>query len=620
MRGRPALLRPSLAAGLLLVALRALAQDGAAAAPSPDTAVAPEASAARPGVPQLQIDAPTEVRRLLEQHLDLSRAIGQPDAASLSELEWSRLVGSAAAQARQLVQPLGYFQAQASVQREPGPPPRVRLSVDPGPQARVSRLTFEVQGELAELAEAGQADAVRLRRSLQDSWPLDPGRPFSNSAWADAKSATLARLRAEGYASASWAGTAAEVDLALSGLRLFVVADSGPLFRAGEVRISGLQYQNAETVRGLMPFAQGDALTEERLLSYQRQLLKTGLFEGVNVAYDPDPAQAAAAPVTVDLHESPRQAATFGVGYSANTGPRASAEHVQRRLLGRQLSLRNKVVWGASEQSWDGELSTHADTQFSRWLLGGTLDRTVGDTDIVLLQRLRLGRSTEADGRERFHHLDLDRSRECGRETGANCEVLAALSLQSDLTLRRLDNALLPTRGHAVQLGLGAGWARGSQSANGAFGRLYGRAIGYWPVGDSWYAQARVEFGQVLMADAVKVPDALRFRAGGDDSVRGYAYRSLAPVRSDGTLTGGRVLATASAEIARPVSPNLPSVWWAAFVDAGQAADRWRDFDPALGYGVGVRWRSPVGPLKLDLAYGQAVRSVRLHLSVGIAF
>jgi translocation and assembly module TamA len=64
----------------------------------------------------------------------------------------------------------------------------------------------------------------------------------------------------------------------------------------------------------------------------------------------------------------------------------------------------------------------------------------------------------------------------------------------------------------------------------------------------------------------------------------------------------------------------MPSVWWAVFVDAGRAAEGWKGFKPALGYGVGVRWRSPVGPLRADLAYGEELNQFRLHVSVGIAF
>lgn len=119
--------------------------------------------------------------------------------------------------------------------------------------------------------------------------------------------------------------------------------------------------------------------------------------------------------------------------------------------------------------------------------------------------------------------------------------------------------------------------------------------------------------------DAVGVPDTLLFRAGGDDSVRGYGYRTLGPL-VDGAVASGRTMFTGSAEIARPVSSKLPAVWWAVFVDAGNAAQRWTDLKPVYGYGVGLRWRSPVGPLRVDLAYGEEAKAFRMHLSVGIAF
>ena len=141
----------------------------------------------------------------------------------------------------------------------------------------------------------------------------------------------------------------------------------------------------------------------------------------------------------------------------------------------------------------------------------------------------------------------------------------------------------------------------------------------YRPLGGDWYATVRGEAGHIFAASAVSLPDTLLFRAGGDDSVRGYAYRSLGPTLNN-ALASGRVLLTGSAEIARPISPRYPAFWWAAFVDAGNAANSWKDLSPALGYGVGLRWRSPVGPLRLDVAYGQETRAARLHLSVGIAF
>jgi translocation and assembly module TamA len=110
----------------------------------------------------------------------------------------------------------------------------------------------------------------------------------------------------------------------------------------------------------------------------------------------------------------------------------------------------------------------------------------------------------------------------------------------------------------------------------------------------------------------------LLFRAGGDDSVRGYAYRSLG-VEADGTTLGTRSLLTSSLELAHPLLDRIPNLWGAVFVDAGDAAPRFGALSPKVGYGAGVRWRSPVGPLRLDVAYGQQVGQYRLHFSVGIA-
>ncbi|RPH61303.1 MAG: outer membrane protein assembly factor, partial [Burkholderiales bacterium] len=112
------------------------------------------------------------------------------------------------------------------------------------------------------------------------------------------------------------------------------------------------------------------------------------------------------------------------------------------------------------------------------------------------------------------------------------------------------------------------------------------------------------------------IPSENLFRTGGTQSIRGYSYLSLG-VPEAGAIVGGRVLALASLEYQHPIAPS----WYgAAFVDVGNAADRWVDYREVWGYGAGVRWRSPIGPVSLDLAYGEAVGRWRLHLSVGYAF
>ena len=97
-----------------------------------------------------------------------------------------------------------------------------------------------------------------------------------------------------------------------------------------------------------------------------------------------------------------------------------------------------------------------------------------------------------------------------------------------------------------------------------------------------------------------------------------YAAQCLA--LRDGAVTSGRVLLTGSVEVEHPLTDRVPALLGALFVDAGNAADRWDKMRPVVGYGTGVHYRSPVGPLRVDVAYGQHVHQVRLHVSVGITF
>ena len=101
--------------------------------------------------------------------------------------------------------------------------------------------------------------------------------------------------------------------------------------------------------------------------------------------------------------------------------------------------------------------------------------------------------------------------------------------------------------------------------------------------------------------------------------MRGYGYRDLGP-KVNGATVGGRVLLTGSIEAEHPIISRLPALLGAVFIDAGNAADRWSEMRPVLGYGVGVHFRSPVGVLRLDLAYGQDVGSFRVHFSVGVVY
>lgn len=596
----------------------ALRPGPAATAPPPPPAV------------DVVIDAPDELRRLLDTHLDLARLPRVAAGEAIDETELRRLENATPAEARALLATEGYMDAEVGTTREQDtqatpPRPRVRVWVRPGPRTQIEAVELQVSGALAEAAARGDAEAARAVAGWRSAWPLGAGKPFSNGAWRDAKNASVAHLRSAGYAAATWKQTAADVDADRGRARLVLEAESGPLFRTGELVIEGLQRHDPKSVRNLADFPRGTPATETLLLDYQERLQRSGLFERVSVTLDADPAQAAAAPVTVRVGEAPLQQATFGVGISANSGARVSVEHLHRRVFGERATLRNKIELGTKRSAWEGELASHALPGLYRNLVGGAVERLESDTDVVTSLRARVGRSYDTQRIERLLFAEIDRVRTRPAESNTTTEVtssdVAALTLNFHGAWRDVDSLLLPTRGQslALQSGIGRVHSFDPGGVGGPFTRLHLRANWWRPFGERWYAQARLEAGQVFAKDAVDVPETQRFRAGGDDSVRGYGWRTLTP-QINGVDVGGRVVGTASLEIAHPVSERLPSVWWAAFVDAGRAAMRWSDFKPAWGAGVGVRWRSPIGPLRADVAYGEEVQSWHLHLSVGIAF
>jgi translocation and assembly module TamA len=318
--------------------------------------------------------------------------------------------------------------------------------------------------------------------------------------------------------------------------------------------------------------------------------------------------------VLVALTEAPLQQATVAVGYHANNGQSISVEHMHRRPFGQSLRTRSKLQLSRDLRGLELELSSHPQPDLKRNLASLQFEQDRSGDTIAQNLGLRLGRIYEGPQDERLSYVELLRARET---QAGQVSTNLAVSVNQQWIRRRLDSLLLPTNGYQALLLVGAGQVRGgSQDDSGPFGRVQFKLGRYKPFG-AWLASARAEVAQVVAREQVGVPEKLRFLAGGDESVRGYAYRSLGPVEN-GVTVGGRVMATASMEVARPFTMSLPSVLGAVFVDAGNAASRWNDFKPVLGYGAGVRWRSPVGPLRVDFARAHETGKWRLHFSVGV--
>jgi translocation and assembly module TamA len=187
-----------------------------------------------------------------------------------------------------------------------------------------------------------------------------------------------------------------------------------------------------------------------------------------------------------------------------------------------------------------------------------------------------------------------------------------AATVSYGLTLRRLDNDLLPNKGYLFNLQFTS--APFESLSEGTFLRSYAKTQIYYPLTKSTQLMTRIEVGAVSGANSA--PATYLFRAGGDQSVRGYAFQSLGVAEGD-AVVGGRYLLTGSVELVQ----WLNSQWGVAlFTDFGNAADEIDKITPVYGYGLGGRWKSPLGPVGADIAYGQDTGDYRLHFNLGVNF
>lgn len=550
----------------------------------------------------LDIDAPAELRELLDRHLDLSSSAGEAD-----EAERVRLLRSLRRQTADLLATEGYFAPTIDATDDKGG--RLRLKVDAGARATIRSVDLRFTGDIAEAGASRVARLVELRAA----WPLGEGQVFRQAAWDSAKQALLQSLLAEDYAAARIEDSRAEVDPASGSVALHVAYDSGPAFTLGAVEVQGLDNYDHALVDRYNKLVPGERYTQERLLELQRTLQNTPYFSSVVVDIDNDPEHPIAVPVHVRLAEARRMRLSFGAGYSSNSGPRAEVTLRHSNVLDRgwQLSSGFRIDRLGHLGFADIHLPpTASDYRDSFGVLGETNDNQGLKTTRYGVGAVRARVKGKIETRLSLNFERQDRNVDSGERTRFN-----ALVLNYGWTWRDVDNVIDPRNGLVFHAELGGATKLLASDQN--FMRGVVRLQKYWPLFRRDMLTARAEAGWIGAPSRAGIPEDYLFRAGGAQSVRGYSYQSLG-VREGDAIVGGRYMTTASVEYVHWFSPQWGG---AAFADVGDATDRLRDLsNPARGYGIGARWRSPAGPLAFDLAYGQRERKVRPVFSIAIAF
>ncbi|MRV72909.1 BamA/TamA family outer membrane protein [Duganella sp. FT92W] len=570
----------------------------------------------------VRIAAPGKLDDLLRENLDVVRFRGN---ARMDREQLQRMVRAAPEQVKTLVATEGYFSPVVSARIDDGGEPVVVIDVQPGEPVRVDSVDIVLEGF------APNPQSPFDTAALKASWTLPKGDVFRQEDWEKAKRALLRQVVQTRYPRAVLTETEAAVDPERHAATLRIVLDSGPELRFGELRVEGLKRYPASIVANLNQIKPGDYYSEAALQAYQTRLQDTGYFASVEVSADlsavldeqieagkeqqagaPSPAVATTAappvlPLLVRVVENKRRNVSAGLGYSTNTGNRAQINYDDLVIHG--LKMKSALTLETKKQTAKADFyfPTTADgynDSFGAAYVRSDIEGEDTHTFSITARRAwgtpLLERSIAAE--LLTERKDVDGSK--GRRS-------TSLPLTYSVTRRKVDNLLFPTKGHVLNWQLG-----GALLAEEPFARASVKGLFYFPLDAKNMVLLRGEAGAVLSKQKDGIPATYLFRAGGDQSVRGYAYQELGV--DEGTATvGGRYLATASAEYQYWLRP----AWGAAvFYDAGNAADQLSGLHPKSGYGVGVRWKSPVGPLNVDAAYGHAVKKVRLHFSLGISF
>jgi translocation and assembly module TamA len=368
---------------------------------------------------------------------------------------------------------------------------------------------------------------------------------------------------------------------------------------------------NASLLRGFVTWHEGDPLNTNELLSLQNALADTPYFRRVEVTPDREDAEGRAVPIVVDLLPNKPWRFRFGAGYGTDTGPRGSLDAQFRRINRSGHRAELDVVASSVEQSATG-----------KYIVPGAYPRTDALTFSLGYAHLQPTTYTTqtafagadyslAVGRRWRESFFLSWARDVFT-VGLDAGTSRLLTPGVNSTIVVADDRIDTRNGYRFTLRVtGATSAVGSTAS---FGQILASGKRIFPLTPGNRLIARADLGWMTTDDFHALPPRVRFFAGGDVSVRGYKYQSLGETDAAGHVIGGKTLETGSIELEHRF---LPKWGGAVFFDAGNALNTFTS-DLKKGVGVGVRWISPVGPVRLDGAYAlDSPKGFRVHVNIG---
>jgi translocation and assembly module TamA len=532
----------------------------------------------------------------------------------VSDAQVRRLFDRAPQQVRAALEPYGYYEASADGEiQQVGADWRVTLHVKPGEPVMVT--SSEVQLD----KDADDIPAIRrARRAIERL----KGQQLNHGTYDSARDALGAALTANGFLGARLVTHTVEVNRANRSARIKLAWEMGKRYRYGEVHFEGSQFNEGFLDR-YVPFKRGDYFQQDQLLQLQQALNGADYFSVVNVLPDVDEAKDGVIDITVQLAPAKRTIYTGGpfIGTDTGAGVRASMERrwINRRghkwknelVLAQRLktlsTLYSIPMPGDNQRAFNfGANFRDADTTTSKErtleLVANESRLWHGWTRTIGLHALsgtftvgkRAGENNDAEGIER------------GRST--------LFYPEASLSKKKADNPTFVRNGWSIDV-----YARstvGTLLSDASFSQIAANAKWIRAFTRRDRLILRGSAGYTWTNDFNALPPQLRFFAGGDRSVRGYGFESIGPRNSYDRVIGGHNLLVASTEVEHYFTRN----WgMAAFVDAGNAFNG-TDYRPRIGAGLGLRWLSPVGMIRVDLGtpvHDKREHGVELHLVIG---
>ena len=498
----------------------------------------------------------------------------------------------------------GYYRALVEKKLETGGDCwQASFVVELGERVTIRKRTVTVQGPAADDREL---------KTLLSELPLAQGSPLNHGQYESIKSSLRDYATQRGYFDYKLIRHELRVYPQEAAAEIIIEAESGPRYRFGELRLNEVPL-NDDFVRRLARFREGEPYDARVLTAMDRNLTDPGYFRRVEVRARRNERQDETVPVDVLLEPAPRHAWSFGVGYATDTGPRGSIGYDNRYLNPKGHRFESGLQLSPIKSSLRGDYvipgkEPHRET----YALGARLmheDNDSAESDSVSLIASQTLKS-ERWNQTRFIELLHEKSTVGDEDETTDTLLMPGIGLDRI----KADNPIRTRRGYRVNFEV-----RGAHDAllsTTTMLQFRAGAKGIYRFGEAGRLTARVDGGTTLGDSVRDLPASLRFFAGGDNSVRGYKYKSLGPEDSEGEPKGGRHMLTGSLEYEHPVKADD---WWvAAFVDAGNAFDA-DQIDAKVGYGLGVRWYSPVGRLRLDLAFPDDRENDdwRIHFGIG---